>query len=238
MICNVETTAAMIPDITMGAPIHESLKKKNLLPATHLVDSGYVEAKWIVQSVKEEKVQIVGPPRPNNQWKSVSKNGFALNDFAIDWENKRVTCPAGQTTANWYPRRLHGAENIRVRFKRSQCNKCEKKPLCTRSAREGRSLGFAKKENHQVLEQAREMQNQEAWQKLYSRRAGVEGTFSQAVRSFGLRRSCYIGERKTHLHNLATASAINIGRAINWLAEKPREQTRVSWFGRLKHLEV
>jgi predicted RecB family nuclease len=86
----------------------------------------------------------------------------------IDWENKRVTCPAGQTTSNWYPRRLHGAENIRVRFKRSQCNKCEKKPLCTRSACEGRSLSFAKKENHQVLEQAREMQNQEAWQKLYS----------------------------------------------------------------------
>lgn len=42
LICNVETTAAMIPDITMGAPIHQSLKKKKLLPATHLVDSGYV----------------------------------------------------------------------------------------------------------------------------------------------------------------------------------------------------
>lgn len=238
LIANVETTAAMIPDITMGAPIHESLKKKNLLPATRLVDSGYVEAKWIVPNAKEEKVQIVGPPRPNNQWQSLSKNGFALNDFTIDWENKQVTCPAGQTTANWYPRKLRGAENIRVRFKRSQCNKCEKKPLCTRSVREGRSLGFANQENHLVLEQAGEMQNQASWQKLYNQRAGIEGTFSQAVRSFGLRRSRYIGERKTHLHNLATASAINIGKAINWLEEKPREKTRVSWFARLKHLEL
>jgi len=238
LICNVETTAAIIPDIVMGEAIHKSLREKSLLPSVHLVDSGYVEVKWIVQSAKQKKVQIIGPPRLNNQWQSLSKNGFALTDFSIDWENKQVTCPAGQTTTNWYPRLLHGAENIRVRFKCSQCNNCEKKPLCTRSVREGRSLGFANKENQLALEQAREVQNQESWQKLYSQRAGIEGTFSQAVRGFGLRRSRYLGERKTHLHNLATASAINIGRSIAWLADKPREKTRISWFGKLKHLEL
>lgn len=104
--------------------------------------------------------------------------------------------------------------------------------------REGRSPGFAKKENHPVLEQAGAMQNQEARQKLYGQRAGIEGTFSQAVRSFGLRRSRCIGEKKTHLHNLATAAAINIGRSIAWIEEKPREKTRISWFGKLKHLEL
>lgn len=236
LICNVETTAAMIPDITMGAPIHESLKKKELLPDQHLVDSGYVEAKWIVQSAKEEKVSIIGPPRPNNQWQSLTKTGFALSDFSIDWENKQVTCPAGQTTTNWYPRKLHGADNIRVRFKRSQCGKCEKKPDCTRAKE--RSLGFAIKENHLILEEFRELENNATWQKLYAKRAGIEGTFSQAVRGFGLRRSRYIGERKTHLHNLATAAAINISRSVDWLEGKPREKTRISWLGRLKHLEL
>ena len=77
-----------------------------------------------------------------------------------------------------------------------------------------------------------------SWQKIYRQRVGIEGTFSQAVRSFGLKRGRYIGERKTHLHNPATAAAINIERSINWLAEKPREQTRISWFGKLKHLEL
>lgn len=238
LICNIETTAAMIPDIVMGKRIHTSLQNKKLLPETHLLDSGYIEAKWIVQSAKGENVRIIGPPRPNNQWQSKVANGFALADFLIDWENKRVTCPAGQTTTNWYPRRLHGAENIRVRFKRSQCSKCEKKPLCTRSLREGRALGFAGKENHLILEHFRELQDQPHWQKLYNRRAGIEGTFSQAVRSFGLRRSRYLGERKTHLHNLVTAAAINIGRSIDWLNEKPREKTRVSWFARLRTLEI
>lgn len=238
LICNVETTTANIPDIVMGEQIHHSLREKDLTPDTHLLDSGYIEAKWIVQSANVENIKVIGPVRPNNQWQSKSGNGFALSDFSIDWKNKRVTCPAGQTTANWYQRKLHGAENIRVRFKRSQCSNCQYRTLCTRSARDGRSLGFAGEENHRVLEQVREIQNQAAWQKLYHQRAGIEGTFSQAVRSFGLRRSRYIGERKTHLHNLATAAAINIARSVNWLNDKPREKTRISWFARLKTLEI
>ena len=111
-----------------------------------------------------------------------------------------------------------------------------KKAVCTRAKE--RSLGFASQENHLILEEFRESENDAQWQKLYARRAGIKGTFSQAVRAFGLRRSRYIGKRKTHLHNLATASAINIGRSIAWLDEKPREKTRVSWLGRLKHLEL
>lgn len=67
LICNVETTAAIIPDIVMGEKIHESLEKKRLLPNSHLVDSGYVEIKWIIQSARQKKIQIIGQPRPNNQ---------------------------------------------------------------------------------------------------------------------------------------------------------------------------
>jgi len=88
------------------------------------------------------------------------------------------------------------------------------------------------------LEKFRESANDASWQKLYARRAGIEGTFSQAVRSYGLRRSRYIGERKTHLHNLATASAINNSRSVDWVEGKPREQTRISWLGGLKNLEL
>jgi transposase len=238
LISNVETTTANVPDIVMGQKIHQSLQTKDLLPDTHLLDAGYVEAKWIVQSAKEKNVQIVGPPRPNNQWQSLAQNGFALSDFQIDWDNKEVTCPKGQTTTNWYPYLRQGVEHIRVRFKRSQCNGCEKRNFCTRSVREARSLGFANKENYLKLEEFRKIQDNPAWQKLYNQRAGIEGTFSQAVRSFDLRRSRYIGEKKTHLHNLATAAAINIGRSVNWLEEKPREKTRVSWFAKLKHLEL
>jgi len=45
----------------------------------------------------------------------------------------------------------------------------------------------------------------------------VEGTISQAVRSFGLRRSRYIGHAKTHLQHVATAAAMNLVRMTEWL---------------------
>jgi Transposase DDE domain len=67
----------------------------------------------------------------------------------------------------------------------------------------------------------------------YSKRAGVEGTVSQGVRAFGLRRSRYIGMGKTHLQHLATAAAINLKRVSDWLAGVDREKTRRSAFARV-----
>ena len=52
----------------------------------------------------------------------------------------------------------------------------------------------------------------EAGRRLYARRAGIEGTISQGVRAFGLRRARYRGLAKTHLQHVATAAAINFGR--------------------------
>ena len=64
-------------------------------------------------------------------------------------------------------------------------------------------------------------------------RAGVEGTLSQGVRAFGLRRSRYRGLEKTHLQHVATAAAINIDRIVAWLEERPRATTRTSRFAAL-----
>lgn len=167
LICNVETTAAMIPDITMGAAIHASLKKKQLLPALHLVDSGYVEADWVLENERaEEKVEIIGPLRANVQWQAQEKQGFALTDFSIDWENKQVICPAGQVTTNWFRQTVDNEEKVRIRFRRSQCQKCVNKTLCTRSS-EGRSLLFSQQSKHEWLEEKRNCAKSIEWQQQY-----------------------------------------------------------------------
>jgi IS5 family transposase len=64
-------------------------------------------------------------------------------------------------------------------------------------------------------------------------RAGIEGTLSQAVRAFGLRRTRYRGLAKTSLQHVATAVAMNVERATAWLTGQPREKTRTSRFARL-----
>ena len=56
---------------------------------------------------------------------------------------------------------------------------------------------------------------------------------AQSVRGYGLRQTGYIGKAKTHLHNIAIASAVSIVRSVAWLDGKPLEKTRVSRFAGL-----
>ena len=64
-------------------------------------------------------------------------------------------------------------------------------------------------------------------------RQGVEGTLSQAVRAFGLRRARYRGLAKTGLQGVTTAAALNLDRITAWFAGRPLAPTRISRFATL-----
>ncbi len=68
----------------------------------------------------------------------------------------------------------------------------------------------------------------------YALRAGVEGTISQAVRRFDLRRTRYFGLAKTHLQQIATACAMNLSRFFAWSNHLTPAHTRTSSFARLR----
>ena len=72
-----------------------------------------------------------------------------------------------------------------------------------------------------------------AWQTRYPVRAGIEGTLSQGVRAFGMRRSRSIGLAKTGLPQACTAAAMNALRAVLWLAGTAHAKTRVTRFAAL-----
>jgi Transposase DDE domain len=86
---------------------------------------------------------------------------------------------------------------------------------------------------YQAIQAARERQTTPAFKERYRLRAGIEGTLSQGIRAFGLRQARYLGEAKTHLQHLITATAINVARLLDWLAEVPRCKTRTSRFAAL-----
>ena len=52
----------------------------------------------------------------------------------------------------------------------------------------------------------------------------------------GLRRSHYIGLRKTHLGHVAIAAAVNVIQLMSWLRGEMPEQTRISPFKRVMEL--
>jgi transposase len=207
LITNVETTNAVIPDVELGQKVHEALDKKDLLPKQHLVDAGYVDAQWLVESQQQHEVTVIGPVRQDIHWQARTRSGFDLSRFEIDWENKQVTCPAGQKTRNWYSmKKLTGQDWTRVRFNRSQCDPCTLRASCTKAQHE-RSLLFRSQAQHEALQTARAEQLTPEWKKEYERRAGIEGTISQGVRAFGLRQARYIGRAKTHLQNIRGCQA-------------------------------
>jgi transposase len=233
LITHVETTPATTLDAAAIEDIHGTLEQKKRLPAMHLVDTGYVDAERLVQS-RARGVDLYGPVREDGGWQARENAGFAQSDFRIDWSAQQAHCPRGKVSTVWKTSRdRHGKDVLHVEFDRRECDACPCRSSCTRSRTSGRELTLRLEEQHQAIQSARERQSRPEFKAQYALRAGIEGTLSQGLRGFALRRCRYRGQDKTHLQHLATAAAMNLVRALAWVMEIPRESKRVSPLMRL-----
>ncbi|GAA2224686.1 hypothetical protein GCM10010429_59000 [Micromonospora olivasterospora] len=89
------------------------------------------------------------------------------------------------------------------------------------------------REVHHAIQLARAEQHTNAWQAKYARRAGVEGTVSQAANVTGIRQARYRGLDKTHLQNVFSAVAVNLIRLTAYQNGHPLDRTRTSHLARL-----
>ena len=233
LITHVKTCPAMEQDMTSTAEIHARLAAKGLLPAGHFVDAAYVNAALLVSSRRDHGVSLEGPVRGvANQ--HARAEGFGQQDFAIDWEREQATCPRGKTSVTWRTGRDDaGGPRIQAIFSRTDCGACDARAHCTPSKDARRSLYFHPRPEYEALNAARARMRDPVWKKRYNVRAGVEGTLSQGVRAFGLRRSRYIGLARTGLQQVCIAAAMNVSRIVNWLDGRPRAKTRVTRFAAL-----
>jgi transposase len=103
-------------------------------------------------------------------------------------------------------------------------------PSCTHAKNVGRTLTVYPQKEYEALLMARQRQETKEFKELYASRAGIEGTISQVTRSMGLRRSRYIGLALIHLQRVATAAAINLVRAVDWMNGHRSGGTYVSPF--------
>jgi transposase len=227
LIVDVTTTAGQVADNDMTTAIHAALRDRDLLPVTHLIDSGYTGGELLVTSRAEYGVDLFGPARGDSSWQAKAGRGFDVTGFGIDWPNREVTCPQGKTSIHWSPwRTAAGEEAIHVEFSKRDCTPCPARSDCTRAKREPRQLTLHRQKVHDALHQARRIQESVDWKRQYALRSGIEATISQAVRGFGLRRSRYLGLAKTHLQHVLTAAAINLARVDAWLSGVPLALTR------------
>ena len=160
--------------------------------------------------------------------------GFEAACFQIDWAQQFVICPQahksqiGSESHNFYDNPV-----IHVRFAPENCQQCPCRSNCTRSQNGPRALKLRTQKQHEALQQARTRQKTDPFKQLYKKRAGVEGTISQGVRTYGLRSSRYIGQAKTHLQNIISAVAMNLVRLDHWFNNIQPAITRTSAFATL-----
>ncbi len=234
LITHVDTTAATVHEVRRTEAIHQALVEKELPPSQHLVDAAYIDAELLVSSQQDYGIDLVGPPRQNPSWQQKLDGGYSPDQFEVDWQQQRVRCPQGKENMRWreYPA-PNGGTHIYIRFSASDCRACSARGLCTRAKTQGRNLVLQPQAQQEALQAARARLASEEGKQLYHRRAGVEATISQGVRAFGLRRTRYRGQAKTHLQHVATAAAINLERIWAWLEGVPRAATRTSRFAAL-----
>ena len=234
LITHAMTTVATVHEARCTAAIHAALAGKGLVPAEHLVDAAYVDAELLVREREALGVDLVGPPRGNPSWQGKVEGGYTIDRFGVDWDAERARCPQGKLSSAWSPRVDHaGTPYVSVMFRPTDCGACPARPLCTRAKHGARHLKLQPRAEHEALGTARGRLATKEGRRAYARRAGIEGTISQGVRAFGLRRSRYRGLARTHLQHVATAAAVNLERLAAWFRAAPRAATRTSRFAGL-----
>src|SRR6266852_6993610 len=234
LLTHVHTTPATVHEAQCTIPIQQALIEKEMPPRDHFVDAAYISSELLVDSRDDQGIALRGPTRPSQGWQTQVEGAYTVDQFIIDFDKKQVRCPQGNVSAAWWEHGGgRGSRPIIVAFDKHACGGCPVRTDCTRAKHTGRRLRLPPQDQYEALEAAQTWSASEEGQQLYTRRAGVEGTLSQGVRAFGLRRTRYWGVAKTHLQHVATAAAINIDRIVAWLDERPRAQTRLSRFAAL-----
>jgi transposase len=240
LLTHVETTQATLADSEVLATVQQDLRAQELAPSEHFVDQGYTSGAQLVEQAVHG-TQIVGPVPEDTSWQHRQQTGYAVEDFQFDWQEQVATCPQGARSASWLMRRDEDQEVVVITFATTTCQSCPVKQLCTTASR--RQIKLRPQLIHQALIDRREHQRTPEFLQQYHTRAGVEGTISQAVRTTRLRRSPFIGLKKTHLHHVAIAAGINFVRINAHLQAQVRGKTSrsprpLSPFARLQPLKV
>jgi transposase len=229
VIVQVKTTLAPRPDVKETLGLQQELQQRQLLPAEHLLDGGYMESEILVKQLPG--LHIVGLVPQDTSWQAKAGTGYDLAHFQIDWQARQVRCPQGHLSLPWREQPAC-EERIRVSFAAATCRACPVRRQCTQG--EQRDLQLLPQAQTQALQQQRAVQQTRAFRQSYALRSGIEATISQGVRRLPMRESRYCGMAKVQLQEVVTATALNCLRLYAFTQGIPRGITWISHLARLK----
>jgi len=185
-------------------------------PETLYADAAYVSGQSISQAQSEAR-ELMGPAMP-----SPNRGVYTADAFQINVEQRYAICPSGKTSAQCA--RLVAGKTGRTSYRfewGKHCQGCAVKAGCLHKGERDRMLRV---NGHYTFTQARrQLMRTEAFKKDMHHRNGIEGTQSELVRGYGLRRARYRGRKKARLQNYLIGAACNIKRwcrRVTWEAQQ------------------
>ena len=228
VIVQVKTTLAPRPDVKETLAIQQEVQQRQLLPAEHLLDGGYMEGEVLVK--QPPGLYIVGPVPPDTSWQAQAGTGYDLAHFEIDWQARQVRCPQGQLSLPWREQPAN-EERIRVSFAAATCRACLVRRQCTKGTQ--RDLQLLPQAQTEALQRQRAAQQTHPFRKTYALRSGVEACISQSVRRLQSRQARSRGEPAVHVQQVISAVALNFIRLDAWWQRRKRGKLRRGSFGLL-----
>ena len=179
------------------------------LPSELYTDGAYISGRAI-QEAKEAGWQLLGPAQPSASRVRLAKE-YRIEAFDISITERKAVCPDGKTSTNCSKLTEEKSGKVAYRFEfGSQCHSCPHKAACIPSALPHRTILVGA--YHEELQQRRRDQQSEEFQLRMHQRNAIEGTISELVRGYSLRRARYRGFIKVDLQNQLIATACNIKR--------------------------
>jgi transposase len=194
---------------------HAALQQRGVLPKTHIVDTGFLDAALLVESRDASGVDLLGPTCLDDRSQAREGAGFDAQHFQIDWAQQGATRPAGKISRGWTSAiDNRGNPVIKIKFSTKDCRRCDQLIQCVRSTKRypRRTLTIWPQPQYQALQAARQREATPMFQAEYARRAGIEGTISRGICSTRLRHTLCIGIARVHPGHNLTAVGLNVLR--------------------------
>jgi transposase len=136
LMTHVETTAGPVADGAVTTVMHAALQAKQLWPRRHIVDTGDLDAAWLVSTPRASGVERLGPTRRDDHWQAHARQGFDVSRLVSDWAPRQAVCPTGPRSSRWRPVRAgrHHAV-ITMTCPQRACQACPSHLAWTRATR-------------------------------------------------------------------------------------------------------
>ena len=214
IITNIDVSAGNCPDQKMAEPLIDEAKEDFKVKTKSLTGDGAYSSPDTQKKMSEREIELISKvPAAKNSGK------LSKEEFDIDIENEKVVCPEEKVATKCYKSKDSEGETSKIFiFPKEVCQLCSKKNECTNAKNTGRTITVGP--NEEYLQKMRKIQKTKGFKEIYNkRRPPVERKIAELI-FHGLRKTRYIGKRKSRLQALFIAAAVNLKRIFKEQQEK------------------